>query len=534
MNEKSAAGEQLSLGRWHSLVQAAQQGSPPARKKVDGPQETTSLETEADDFAPEPLLKTTEIKVTTETHIEVREPVDKLEPESEEPVVLTVSDLNSAIRSSLEKEFNFLWVQGEISNFKAHTSGHYYLALKDSRSQIQAVMFRQFNTRLKFKPQDGMEVLVRGRVTVYEPRGNYQIFIEHMEPVGEGALRLAFEQLKSKLQQEGLFEVSRKRPLPSFPQHIGIVTSPTGAAIRDMINVLTRRYRGARITLFPCRVQGESAKHEIVEALSKVTLYSDMDVVIVGRGGGSAEDLWAFNEEIVARAVAACPVPVISAVGHEVDFTICDFVADLRAPTPSAAAEIVVKNSVELQQSIFSMRQRLIRCMSGVLELKTRELAHLRARLSDPVRRLQDLMLKNDELFSRLHRSMRDALESARFEVRHLTARLVDPRKILERLRSELNALYRQLKQAQHHDLKHRRSLLGQWTLSLHQLSPLATVARGYALVTGPDGKLIKDVAQTKEGTTLEIQLAKGKLQARVEKVLSTVPAQTKKESEGD
>lgn len=447
-----------------------------------------------------------------------------------EPQALTVSQLNRAVRGTLEKQFQLVWVQGEISNFKAHSSGHYYLALKDDKSQISAVMFRQFNSALKFLPEDGMEVLVRGRVTVYEPRGNYQVFIEQMEPLGDGALRLAFEQLKSRLEKEGLFDPAKKRPLPAFPKHIALVTSPTGAAVRDMIQVLTRRYRGARITLFPCRVQGDLAKHEIVEALGRLSLYPSIDVAIVGRGGGSAEDLWAFNEEIVARAVAACPVPVISAVGHEVDFTICDFVADLRAPTPSAAAELVVKSSAELHDRICTLRDRLGRSQEALLRSKNHTFQHLKARLGDPLRRLQDQAMRNDELLSRLQWLMADRVQSQKNEIRHLAARLVSPRHSLLRGQRELAALREQLIRSQARHLKYLREKLGHCASALHQLSPLATVARGYALVTDARGEVVRSASHLQPGAPVDIQFATGRVRARVEKVIDEDPANSENE----
>ena len=257
---------------------------------------------------------------------------------SSEPSVLSVEQLNVYIKQLLEGQVGQVWVRGELSNFKAHTSGHFYFSLKDSKSQITAVMFRGHNARLKFKPTDGMEVIVRGRITVYEPRGNYQLMCEMMEPVGAGALQKAFEQLKMKLKAEGLFDAARKRPIPTFPRHIAIVTSPTGAAIRDIMNVLSRRAKSIQVTVVPTVVQGEAAAPQICEALAKAIKLRDVDAIIVGRGGGSIEDMWCFNDEKLARAIAASPIPIISAVGHEIDFTIADFVADLRAPTPSARA----------------------------------------------------------------------------------------------------------------------------------------------------------------------------------------------------
>src|SRR3984957_18663367 len=278
-----------------------------------------------------------------------------------DPEIWSVSDVNKAVKATLESQYKLLWIKGEISNFKPHSSGHFYFSLKDSKAQISAVMFRGFNQGLKFRPQDGLEVIVRGKITVYEPRGNYQIFCELMEPMGAGALQLAFEQLKKKLQAEGLFEAARKRPLPRLPKHVAGVTSPTGAAIRDILNVLGRRFKGLRVTLIPAVVQGDAAPRSVVAAIELACRLPDVDVMIVGRGGGSIEDLWAFNDERVARAIAASRVPTISAVGHEIDFTIADFVADLRAPTPSAAAELVCRNAAEISDRIQMLSAHLLR-----------------------------------------------------------------------------------------------------------------------------------------------------------------------------
>src|SRR5262245_16159440 len=319
-----------------------------------------------------------------------------------EPQILSVSDVNRAVKNSLEGQFKLLWLKGEISNFKPHTSGHFYFSLKDSKAQISAVMFRGFNQTLKFRPRDGMEVLVRGKITVYEPRGNYQIFCEVMEPVGAGALQLAFEQLKKKLELEGLFDKARKRPIPAMPKHVAVVTSPTGAAIRDILNILGRRFKGLRVTVVPTVVQGDTAAPSIVRAIELAQRLDDIDVMIVGRGGGSIEDMWCFNDERVARAISSARVPVISAVGHEIDFTIADFVADLRAPTPSAAAELVCRNAQEICERIAMLDKRLAKSLGHSLQILKHKLVGSSKRLVDPKRRLQDLALRCDELSQRL------------------------------------------------------------------------------------------------------------------------------------
>jgi exodeoxyribonuclease VII large subunit len=393
------------------------------------------------------------------------------------PSVLSVQQLNLQIKQLVEGSTGVVWVQAEISNFKAHTSGHHYFSLKDKTSQISAVMFRGNNSRLKFRPEDGMEVLVRGRISVYEPRGSYQIVCDLMEPVGAGALQKAFEQLKEKLKKEGLFESARKRAIPAYPRHVAIVTSPTGAAIRDMMNVLGRRARGIQITVIPTLVQGAGAAEQIVAAMKKAWMISEVDVIIVGRGGGSIEDLWAFNDETLARTIVASPVPVISAVGHEIDFTISDFVADLRAPTPSAAAELVAKSSDELMQRVLQMRRLLILSKKRTLDHLKQTLTHLRNALVDPQRKLQDLSQRNDELLMRL--------DLAR------------------------SNLYQRKKQR----LEHKMSLLD-------SLSPLRVVDRGYALVT-KSGQVVKTAQDVIKGDELDIRLSKGSLKVNVESILA-------------
>lgn len=414
-----------------------------------------------------------------------------------EPDVLSVSELNKYIRELLEGEFSLVWLKGEISNFKAHTSGHFYFSLKDSRAQINAVMFRGYNTGLKFRPEDGMEVLVRGKVTVYEPRGNYQIFCEVMEPVGAGALQKAFEQLKAKLQKEGLFDVARKRPLPSLPRHIAIVTSPTGAAIRDMLNVLGRRFKGARITLIPCKVQGDQAPREIINAIEMANRLKDVDVMIVGRGGGSIEDLWAFNDEGVARAIAGSKIPTISAVGHEVDFTIADFVADLRAPTPSAAAELVVKNAADLNDRVARMMRSIRTCMGQRIASARDRLVHTRKRLVDPQRKLQDAALRCDELLQRLQIAV---------------FREIDKKDDIEAFRQRLETATRNL------HIRKREALEKNMAV-LDSLSPLKVLDRGFSMVIDSKGSIVTDAMTLKPGDDVTVRMCKGSIEAKVSKV---------------
>ena len=321
-------------------------------------------------------------------------------PPGEETGILTVSKLNQQIKALLESEFPFVWVKGEISNFRTPSSGHFYFTLKDEQSQIRAVFFRSQNRFLRFLPQDGAQVVCQARLSVYEPRGEYQVVVEVMEPLGVGALQLAFEQLKKKLEAEGLFSAAAKKPMPSCPQNICIVTSPTGAAIRDILKIFQRSPYPLTVTLFPVAVQGQAAAAEIAGAIGAAGALSGRygwDLLIVGRGGGSLEDIWAFNEEIVARAVAACTVPTISAVGHEIDFTICDFVADLRMPTPTAAAEWVVGRLEQIHRDLHGCRDRAVQAIARKLEAQKRDLKYLETRIADPKRRHETLRLLVDE-----------------------------------------------------------------------------------------------------------------------------------------
>ncbi|MES2769408.1 MAG: exodeoxyribonuclease VII large subunit [Bdellovibrionota bacterium] len=398
---------------------------------------------------------------------------DEVVEETEESKVYSVNELNRAIKDQLEGEFPMIWIKGEISNFKPHSSGHFYFSLKDDKAQISAVMFKGFNRHVKFKPADGMEVLVRGKVTVYEPRGSYQIMCEVMEPVGAGALQIAFEQLKAKLQKEGLFDQARKRKIPEHSQRVAIVTSPTGAAIRDMLNVLGRRMKNLEVTIFPCAVQGIQAQKEIVAAIQIANKIGNFDVMIVGRGGGSIEDLWAFNEEAVVRAIAASVIPTVSAVGHEVDFTIADFVADLRAPTPSAAAELISRNAADLMGGISMQFKALRNSMNKKIQMEKQKLFHAQRQLVDPKRKLQDLMLKLDDLSGRAQ-----------------------------------NAIQK--------NITFKRQLFIRWASVLDSLSPLKVLDRGYAIVKNDKDNIIKDVKKLKKGDEISIQLFKGEVVAEV------------------
>lgn len=434
--------------------------------------------------------------------------------------VLSVEQLNKRIRGSIESQYFNVWVKGEISNFKAHSSGHFYFSLKDSQSQIKAVMFKGYNSRLRFKPQDGLEVLLHGKVTVYEPRGEYQLMCDTMEPVGAGALQKAFEQLKEKLKKEGLFELTRKRSLPPLPKHVAIVTSPTGAAIQDILNILKRRARGLEITIVPSVVQGEAAAPALRESFLKATSVPDIDVIIIGRGGGSMEDLWCFNDEQLARLIASSPVPVISAVGHEIDFTICDFVADLRAPTPSAAAELVVKSADELIQKVKSLQKMLIITSDRLMKTSRQKFIGLTHRLIDPKRKIQDFVLKSDDLQNRLINAAQRFLLRKRDILALSTQKLGTPEGVIKNKSAKLQMLEVRLRNLAEKTLEFKKAKLYQKMAVLDSLSPLKVVDRGYSLVQTTDGQLVKSTRQLKVNDTIELRFAQGRAQAQIRQIL--------------
>ncbi len=444
--------------------------------------------------------------------------------------VLSVSELTASLRELLETTFPEIWVEGEISNAKVWTTGHLYFTLKDGGAQIKGVMFRSALRYLKFRPEDGLHVVVRGRLSVYDPKGEYQLVGEHMEPHGFGALQLAFDQLKKKLSAEGLFEAVRKRPLPSLPRRIGIVTSIDGAALRDIVRVLRRRYPNAHLVIAPSRVQGEDAAGEIVRAIRLVTRIPGVDVVIVGRGGGSLEDLWAFNEEKVARAIAASPVPVISAVGHETDFTIADFVADLRAPTPSAAAELVVRRKDEFCGHIDRLSERLdaaIRARVGRLESRL-NLLRARPGLSGQRGRLAMRGRHAAELTASLRNAVGGSIAVRRRQHDGLRRSLAefDPRHRLAAVRTRLVAHDGRLV----HTLSRRMHLVDSRFKSLaarlNGLSPLAVLGRGYAVCWDDSRRMIvRDASRVGSGDRVRVTLEKGELRCTVTENDVAVPA---------
>jgi len=434
--------------------------------------------------------------------------------------VFTVAELNTAIHGLLEREFADVWVTGEISGTRLAASGHYYFTLKEQDAQLRCVCFRQTARYLKFKPQDGVAVIARGRIDVYEVRGEYQLLVETLEPQGRGALQLAFEQLKKKLAAEGLFDQARKRPIPAFPRRIGIVTSPSGAAIRDLLNILERRFPGLHIRLFPAQVQGEGAVEDVCRGIEHFGASGWADVLIVGRGGGSLEDLWTFNEEAVARAIAACPIPVISAVGHETDVTIADFVADLRAPTPSAAAELVVGTRQHVVERIEAaetkLRQSLrYRLSDAMRKLHQRGIERATSLLS---RRIGRSLQRVDEVDYELRARMRSLLLVARAHWGELDARLkaLDLRLRFAQTRQRLEAANRTSVETMRAALTRARRRYEPLAAELQQLSPLRVLDRGYAIVQDDQGRILKVAADAPPPSAIAIRLARGRLTARV------------------
>ena len=405
---------------------------------------------------------------------------------------LTVSQLTNSIRTALEARFASVWVEGEISNFKDHSSGHWYFTLKDENAQLRAKCFRSTNTRIRFRPANGLKVRARAKLSVYAPRGEYELVVDALDPVGAGALRIAFEQLRDRLQAEGLFAKELKRPLPVFPRRVGIVTSPTGAAIRDILNVISRRTRTVHVLFSPARVQGDLAGPDIARAIRFINVYHELalrdsreidlvDVLIVGRGGGSTEDLWAFNTEEVARAIRKSAIPVISAVGHETDFTIADFAADFRAATPSAAAEIVAAREDQICSALDHLGRQLVR-------LTRFQIVNLRARVQE-----QALSHAFDEVKSQLNKA-----------------------------RSRFDAASSACDVAMESKLQDGRERLALAAASLDALSPLGVLQRGYAIAQDASGKLLRDAAAVKQGDAVSVRLAKGRLQTRVEATENT------------
>lgn len=447
---------------------------------------------------------------------------------------LSVTELTSHVRAALENRFASVWVEGEISNFKAHTSGHWYFTIKDDGAQLRATCFRGTNRAIRFRPTDGLQVRARGRLTVYEPRGDYQLVVEDLDPAGAGALRVAFEQMRDRLAAEGLFDKALKRALPQFPHRIGVITSPTGAALRDILNVLSRRTRTVHVLFSPTRVQGEGSALEMVRAIELLNDHnaaavreghSDqaVDVIILGRGGGSAEDLWAFNDEQLARAIRASGIPVISAVGHETDFTIADFVADLRAPTPSAAAELVAAREDELTSQVAALtRDLMMTTRYRMMDLRARLHQAEVSRVFEEVReRLRDAKVSVELSGRRIESIVATYVQTVRRLADALAARL-SPVRLGARVaagRNKFDMLCAARDAAGLARLEDAASRFRLASGSLDALSPLAVLQRGYALAQDTSGRLIRDAAKINVGDGLRLRLAQGALRCRVEEV---------------
>ena len=451
----------------------------------------------------------------------------------DESGILTVSKLNQQVKMLLEAKFPFVWVKGEISNFRVPASGHFYFTLKDAKSQINAVFFRAQNRFLRFLPESGMQVICQARLSVYEPRGEYQIIVEVMEPLGVGELQLAFEALKRKLDAEGLFDPARKKILPLCPQNICLITSKSGAAIRDILKVLQRSPYPVTVTLFPVAVQGNEARIEIAQAIESANMLTwrhEWDVVIVGRGGGSLEDLWSFNEEIVARAISGSLIPVISAVGHEIDFTIADMAADLRLPTPTAAAEWVVKRLEQFHRELHGGRDRMVEVMKTRLENLGLRIQYLERRITHPKRRLESMRLTLDDRLERLRLAIERSLEKTRIRHAHLGQRLLylNPEANILRCRAQLDRLCKEFALHHHRILDGYRLRFEHYSSRLEALSPLSVLLRGYSITyRAVDKKVIRSYTETGPGDRVLVHLANGLLECLVDKAQDV---QTEKE----
>ena len=434
------------------------------------------------------------------------------------PRVYSVSELTRELKAILEGRFPSVLVKGEVSNLRTPSSGHLYFTLKDADACIDAVLFRTEARRLRFSVQNGLSLVARGRLALYEPQGRYQLVCDTVQPLGAGALQIAFEQLKERLQKEGLFEATRKRKLPFLPRRVAVVTSPSGAAVHDFLRVLHRRHPNLAVLVVPARVQGEGAAQEIARGIVRAAKQPRVDVVVVARGGGSLEDLWAFNEEVVARALCACPVPTVSAVGHEIDVTIADYCADVRAPTPTAAAEIIARVKDELVVDLAQRKARLGRAMRAQLERKLGHLDKLRARVADPRRLIGDRKLRLDRARQRLEDLFHDHLAGREQMLRGWRERLQaqHPREKLHRLEREVARLEERLKALARRALAARRHRYEGLTARLDALSPLKVLARGYAVAFDERGHALVQAAQVRAGERVRVRLHEGELSAQV------------------
>ncbi len=451
------------------------------------------------------------------------------------PAIFTVSRLNQTVRLLLEREVGQVWISGEISNFTQPASGHWYFTLKDDTAQVRCAMFRNSNRRVTFRPQHGQQVLVRASITLYEPRGEYQIIVESMQPSGEGLLQQKYEQLKAKLAAEGLFDQQSKQPLPSPAHCVGVITSKTGAALHDILHVLKRRDPSLPVVIYPTAVQGEDAPGQIVRAIALANSRKECDVLIVGRGGGSLEDLWSFNDERVARAIFASQIPIVSAVGHETDVTIADFVADLRAPTPSAAAEIVSRNQLELLRQLQSGQQRLEMAMDYYLANRTRRFTQLEHRLQQqhPQLRLARQQTVLERLRQRMTYAMDNQLKRSGQRQQRMTQRLNQhsPQPRIHRAQNRVQQLEYRLAQLMSARLSVTRERFGNAMTHLDAVSPLATLARGYSVTTATDGNVLKQTKQVKAGDVLTTRLVDGWVESEVKGVTAAKKTRARKKT---
>lgn len=435
--------------------------------------------------------------------------------------IYSISRLNREVRTLLESAFPLLWIEAEISNLARPASGHLYFSLKDEKAQVRCAMFRNRNLNLGFSPKNGMQVLVRAKIGLYEPRGDFQLVIEHMEEAGDGALRRAFDELKLRLDKEGLFDSQYKQPIPVLPQHIGIITSPSGAAVRDIISTLNRRFPGLPLTIYPVAVQGEGAAQQIADMIKRADMRGECDVLILARGGGSLEDLWAFNEEVVARAIHDCSIPIVSGVGHEIDFTIADFVADQRAPTPTAAAELVSPDQQDWLTRLDVLQQRLTWLTRNRIRQAEQQVLNLEKRLQHPGRRLRDLAQRLDELELRMQRAGQNLLRHASSRLQHASERLqgYSPIHRLATLKEKNHSLSRRLVTTMQHHLSLQQQTIQRLAHNLDAVSPLATLGRGYAIVTDDQGRILRQAKQVKTGDRIKSRLAEGQLYCQVTEV---------------
>lgn len=452
---------------------------------------------------------------------------------SQTSAIFTVSRLNQTVRLLLEQEMGQVWISGEISNFSQPASGHWYFTLKDDTAQVRCAMFRNSNRRVTVRPQHGQQVLVRANITLYEPRGDYQIIVESMQPAGEGLLQQKFEQLKARLQAEGLFDPQHKQPLPSPAHCVGVITSKTGAALHDILHVLKRRDPSLPVMIYPTAVQGDDAPGQIVRAIELANARSECDVLIVGRGGGSLEDLWSFNDERVARAIFASRIPVVSAVGHETDVTIADFVGDLRAPTPSAAAEMVSRNQQELVRQIQSVQQRLGMAMDYFLANRNRRFTQLHHRLQQqhPQLRLARQQTALERLQQRMNMAVDSQLKRSAQQQLRLLQRLnqQNPQPRIHRAQSRIQQLEYRLAENIHARLSVTRERFGKAVTHLEAVSPLSTLARGYSVTTSADGNVLKQAKQVKAGDTLTTRVTDGWVESEVKSVKTAKKARPRK-----